>query len=105
MNAKTIQMDIKLGEILGKVCEAIFYEMMDKSTMIKVKVKINIVNHIKIDMYIGSYNNVVTWIDFRYERLPMFSSNMKSRGIMNNTTKTTLSLSMASLKSTICFHG
>lgn len=40
--------------------------------IVKVNVKISTISLIKTIMYIGSKASGKTWIDFRYEKLPMF---------------------------------
>lgn len=46
--------------------------MPDRNIIVKVRVNLSIDFHISPEMYIGSKNNEITWINFRYEKLPLF---------------------------------
>lgn len=72
VNAKTTQMGIKLGGKFGEVLDAGIYDIPDKVKIVKVKINLSIRNPISPGMYIGSKQNRITWVDFRYERLPFF---------------------------------
>lgn len=65
-------MGTKLGSNFGEVLDSGVFEMQDKSTIVKIRANLDINNPIMPGMYIGSKNNGVTWIDFCYEKLPMF---------------------------------
>lgn len=64
-------MGMKLGEIIGEVCETVVYEMPNRSIIVKVKISIH--NPIKFGLYIGSKESGVSWVDFRCEKLHMFN--------------------------------
>lgn len=59
-------------EEIGKVIVAVVYDMLDRSMIVELNVKISTISLIKTIMYIGSKVSGMTWIDFRYEKLPMF---------------------------------
>jgi hypothetical protein len=61
-----------LGSQLGEILDAAVYELPDKAKFVKIKVWFNVNNPIRAGMYIGNDVDGVTWIDFRFENLPMF---------------------------------
>lgn len=62
---------MKLGEVMGEVMDVGVYEMLNKTIIVKVRVDLKMDSPIITNMYIGSNNNRVSWIEFRYERLLM----------------------------------
>lgn len=48
------------------------YEMHDRNIIVKVKFNLEVNTPILYGIYISSKNNGVCWVDFRYEKLPMF---------------------------------
>lgn len=72
INEKTPQMGMKLGDRLGERSETGAYEMHGRTSIVKIKVKLHIKDLITPGMYIGIKTNGVIWIDYRYEKLPMF---------------------------------
>jgi hypothetical protein len=69
-HCKTKKMGESIGNFLGKVEAAEFYEYPGKKMIIKVKVSINVYQPIQTGILIGSHKDGTTWIDFRYENLP-----------------------------------
>lgn len=72
INGKTPQMEMKLGVRIGESCKVGVFDMPDRTTIVKVKVKMRISEHISLDMHIGSKASGITWIDFMYEKLSPF---------------------------------
>lgn len=64
-------MAMKLGEKIGEAIGAFVYDMPNRSVIVKVKVKLSILSPIKPGMYIGSKASGASWVDFRYDKLPM----------------------------------
>ncbi|PNX95453.1 hypothetical protein L195_g018645 [Trifolium pratense] len=69
-HCKTKKMGESIGNLLGKVETAEFYEYPGKKMIIKVKVAINVHEPIQTGILIGNHKDGTTWIDFRYEKLP-----------------------------------
>lgn len=69
---KTKQTGMKIGSSLGKVLDSALFEFPDKKTTIKVKVEVDSTKPIKTGVNIGSLQDGVLWVDFRYEKLPLF---------------------------------
>jgi hypothetical protein len=61
-----------LGSQLGEVLDSAVYELPDNASFVKIKVLFEVYNPIRAGMYIGNEVDGVTWIDFRFENLPMF---------------------------------
>lgn len=72
VHCKTATMGKALGSQLGEVLDSAVYELSDKATFVKIKVLFEVCNPIRAGMYIGNEVDGVTWIDFRFENLPMF---------------------------------
>ncbi|MCH81958.1 hypothetical protein A2U01_0002752 [Trifolium medium] len=69
-HCKTKQMGERLGALMGKVEASEFYEYPGKQVIIKIKVAINIHNHITSRIHVGNPTDGTSWIDYRYEKLP-----------------------------------
>jgi hypothetical protein len=72
IHCKTTAMGNHLGSQLGKVVEAALYDYPQKARIVKIKVCINVEDPIRPGMFIGNTKDGITWVDFRYENLPMF---------------------------------
>ncbi|MCI21749.1 zinc CCHC-type-like protein, partial [Trifolium medium] len=72
LHCKTVAMGNLLGSQLGKVEEAALYDYPDKARIVKIKVQVNIEEPIRPGIFIGNSKDGITWVDFRYENLPMF---------------------------------
>jgi hypothetical protein len=72
IHCKTIAMGKHLGSQLGKVEESALYDYPQKARIVKIKVWIHIEDPIRPGMFIGNTKDGITWIDFRYENMPMF---------------------------------
>jgi hypothetical protein len=59
-----------IGQLLGNVEAAEFYEYPGKKMIIKVKIGMNVYQPIQTGILIGNHKDGTTWIDFRYENLP-----------------------------------
>ena len=64
-----------LGALLGNVEAVEFYEYPGKNRIIKLKVAINVHEHIQTGIHVGNLIDGTTWIDFRYEKLPQICYN------------------------------
>lgn len=72
-NTKMIQMGVKLGWVgIWEVIDTRIFDMPDKTMIVKARIYLNTQSPICTGIYIGSKNNRITWIDFRYEKLPLF---------------------------------
>jgi hypothetical protein len=69
-HCKTKKMGESIGNLLGNVETAEFYEYPGKKMIIKVKVAVNVHQPIHIGILIGNHRDGTTWIDFRYEKPP-----------------------------------
>jgi hypothetical protein len=72
IHCKTTNMGKHLGSQLGKVEEAALYDYPQKARIVKIKVNLNIEEPIRPGLFIGNTTDGITWVDFRYENLPMF---------------------------------
>ncbi|MCH91034.1 hypothetical protein A2U01_0011958, partial [Trifolium medium] len=72
IHCKTISLGQHLGSQIGQVEEAALYDYPEKACIVKVKVQINIADPIRAGIFIGNAKDGITWVDFRYEHLPMF---------------------------------
>jgi len=57
---------------LGTVMDVGLYDFPDNAKVVKVKILFDINHPIRAGMYIGNDEDGATWVDFRYENLPMF---------------------------------
>ncbi|KAJ1375649.1 Zinc finger, CCHC-type [Sesbania bispinosa] len=71
-NCRTPKMGRKVGACLGRVEESEVYEGRDKITFVKLLVEVNTHKPLLPGIPVGSHMDGVTWVDFRYERLPQF---------------------------------
>jgi hypothetical protein len=71
-HCKTKQMGRSIGELLGKVDSAEVYEYPGKKLIIKIKVALNVHQPISAGILIRNAKDGTHWIDFRYEKLPLF---------------------------------
>ncbi|MCH93704.1 DUF4283 domain protein, partial [Trifolium medium] len=69
-HCKTKKMGESIGNLLGKVESAEFYEYPGKKMIIKIKVAVNVHEPIQTEILIGNHKDGTTWVDFRYEKLP-----------------------------------
>lgn len=51
------------------------YDFPEGARAIKAKIKFDIESPILAGMYIGNENDGISWLDFRYENLPLFCFN------------------------------
>ncbi|MCH92169.1 DUF4283 domain protein, partial [Trifolium medium] len=72
IHCKTITMGKHLGSQLGKVEDAALYDYPQQARIVKIKVLLNIEEPIRPGMFIGNPKDGITWVDFRYENMPMF---------------------------------
>jgi hypothetical protein len=72
LHCKSISMGQQLGAQIGTVLDTGLYDYPGKARIIKVKVLWDINNPIIAGMHIGNDQDGITWLDFRYENLPMF---------------------------------
>jgi hypothetical protein len=72
IHCKTINMGKHLGSQIGKVEEAAIYDYPQQARIVKIKVGLNIEEHIRPRLFIGNTTDGITWVDFCYENLPMF---------------------------------
>lgn len=75
LHCKSVSMGKQLGAQLGTVEDSAVYDYLEKARIIKIKVSIYISKPIIAGMYIGNEKDGITWLDFRYENLPMFCFN------------------------------
>jgi len=61
-----------LGSQIGEVLESAVYELSDKAKFVKIKMLFDVSHPIRAGMYIENQVDGVTWVDFRFENLPMF---------------------------------
>jgi hypothetical protein len=72
IHCKTINMGKHLGTQLGRVEDAALYDYPQKARIVKIKVSLNVEEPIRPGLFIGNTTDGITWVDFRYENLPMF---------------------------------
>jgi hypothetical protein len=71
-HCKTKQMGESLGSLIGSVEASEFYEYPGKKMIIKIKVSLNVNKPITSGIHVGNPNDGNCWIDYRYEKLPLF---------------------------------
>jgi hypothetical protein len=71
-HCKTKEMGESLGSLLGSVEASEFYEYPGKKMIIKIKVSLNVHKPITPGIHVGNPNDGSCWIDYRYEKLPLF---------------------------------
>ncbi|KAJ1420356.1 Zinc knuckle CX2CX4HX4C [Sesbania bispinosa] len=71
-HCRTPKMGRKIGACLGRVEESEVYEGRDKITFVKLLVEVDTQKPLLPGIPVGSHMDGVTWVDFRYERLPQF---------------------------------
>jgi hypothetical protein len=72
IHCKTVNMGKHLGTQLGKVEDTGLYDYPQKARIVKIKVSLNVEEPIRPGLFIGNTTDGITWVDFRYENLPMF---------------------------------
>ncbi|KAJ1387554.1 Zinc knuckle CX2CX4HX4C [Sesbania bispinosa] len=72
LHCRTTRMGSKIGACMGEVVDAEAFATKEKGSFIKVKVNFDTTQPPKPGVNVGSRANGVTWVDFRYERLPQF---------------------------------
>lgn len=72
LHCKSTIIGKEMGNQLGTVLDAGLYEFPENAKVVKVKILFNLNHPIRAGMYIGSDDDGVKWVDFRYENLPMF---------------------------------
>jgi hypothetical protein len=72
IHCKTINMGKHLGSQLGKVEDAALYDYPQQARIVKIKVNLNVEEPIRPGLFIGNTTDGISWVDFRYENLPMF---------------------------------
>jgi hypothetical protein len=70
-HCKTKAMGESLGSLMGKVESSEFYEYPGKKVIIKIKVHIDVHKPIPSGIHVGNPKDGSTWIDYRYEKLPL----------------------------------
>ncbi|KAJ1440637.1 Zinc finger, CCHC-type, partial [Sesbania bispinosa] len=68
----TKKMGWKIGESMGRVIDAIIFEILGKGNFVKVLVEIDINNPLLMGVNAGSRKDEVFWVDFQFEKLPQF---------------------------------
>ncbi|KAJ1415430.1 Zinc knuckle CX2CX4HX4C [Sesbania bispinosa] len=68
----TKKIGIKVGACLGKVMDSEIYENRERGTYIRLLVEINNQKPLLTGIPVGSQKDGVTWVDFRYEKVPKF---------------------------------
>lgn len=71
IHCKTKLMGESLGALMGKVDVAELYEYPGKNIIVKIKVTIDIKNSLTIGIHIENPTDGTSWIDYRYENLPL----------------------------------
>jgi len=74
-HCKTKLMGESLRPLMGTVEASKLYEYPGRNIIIKIKVSINVHNHICIGIHVGNPIDGTTWVDFRYENLPFVCFN------------------------------
>ncbi|KAJ1376289.1 Zinc finger, CCHC-type [Sesbania bispinosa] len=69
-NSWTSKMGRKIGVCLGKVGESEVYEGRYKITFVKLSVEIDIHKPLLPGILVGSHEDGISWVDFKFERLP-----------------------------------
>lgn len=64
-----------MGAQLGAVLDVGLYEFPKNAKIVKVKILFNVNNPIRAGMYIGNNQDGISWVDFRYQNLPMWFSD------------------------------
>ncbi|KAJ1389195.1 Zinc knuckle CX2CX4HX4C [Sesbania bispinosa] len=72
LHCRTTKMGIKIGACMGEVLESESFEIKEKGSFIKVLVKFDTRKPLKPGINVGSRMDGISWVDFRYERLPRF---------------------------------
>lgn len=72
LHCKSIIMGKEMGSQLGSVLDVGLYEFPENAKTVKVKILFDISHPIRAGMYIGNQQDGISWIDFRYENMPMF---------------------------------
>ncbi|KAJ1395943.1 Zinc finger, CCHC-type [Sesbania bispinosa] len=71
-HCRTSKMGEKIGACLGPVKEAEVYENKERGQFVKVLVELNTTKPLLPGIPVGSKKDGITWVDFRYEKLPQF---------------------------------
>ncbi|KAJ1431055.1 Zinc finger, CCHC-type [Sesbania bispinosa] len=71
-HCRTSKMGRKNGSCMGKVVEFEVFEGRDKVTFVKLLVEIDIHKPLLSGIPVGSNKDGISWVDFKYERLPQF---------------------------------
>jgi len=72
LHCKSIAMGKEMGSQLGQLLDVSLYEFTENVETIKVKILFNINQPIRAGMFISNDRDGITWVDFRFENLPMF---------------------------------
>lgn len=71
-HCKTKLMGESLGALMGKVVASELYEYPGKNVIVKIRVELNVNNPLSTGIHVGNPIDGNTWVDFRYENLPLF---------------------------------
>jgi hypothetical protein len=72
LQIQTKDMGKKLGARIGRVEESEIYLYPEKARVVKIKVHIDTQKPLKAGIRIGNTVDGISWVDFRYEKLPLF---------------------------------
>jgi hypothetical protein len=72
LHCQSLNMGKEMGGQIGTVLDVGIYDFPGSAKTVKVKINFNVQHPIRPGMYIGNNRDGISWIDFRYENLPMF---------------------------------
>ncbi|KAJ1406666.1 Zinc finger, CCHC-type [Sesbania bispinosa] len=71
-HCRTPKMGMKIGSSMGKVLESDIYETKEAGAYIRTLVEIDSLKPLLPGITVGSKKDGLSWVDFKYERLPQF---------------------------------
>ncbi|KAJ1390239.1 Zinc knuckle CX2CX4HX4C [Sesbania bispinosa] len=72
LHCRTTKMETKIGACMGEVRDSEVFEIKEKGFFVKVLIKFDTTKPLKAGINVGSRDDGVSWVDFRYEKLPQF---------------------------------
>ncbi|KAJ1383567.1 Zinc knuckle CX2CX4HX4C [Sesbania bispinosa] len=72
LHCRTTKMGTKIGASMGEVRDSEVFEIKEKGSFIKVLINFDTTNPLKAGINVGNRDDGVSWVDFRYEKLPQF---------------------------------